>query len=141
MIVVDASAVAKLALDESESDLVRELWGEAEVTAPTVILPEIAAAVARAGRDNRLVGADALEVANALTNYVELSAITVDLAMRAAGIAAVTGVRGMDAIYLATALEITDHGIDVALLSFDSRQREAALDLGIAIIPAEVPDR
>jgi hypothetical protein len=45
----------------------------------------------------------------------------------------------MDSLYLATALEYVEQGLDVALLSFDARQREAALDLGVAVIPATLP--
>jgi predicted nucleic acid-binding protein len=136
--VVDASAATEFFVGESDSDTVRAVWIQVELSAPTVLLAELAAAVRRG------VGRDPERRAVHAVDYVRRSAQLRDvddhLALRAAALAAATGVRGMDAIYLATALEVADHGLDVALLSFDGRQREAALDLGIAVIPAEVDD-
>jgi len=137
--VVDASAATKLFVEEFGSDVVRGLWIEVELSAPTVLLAELAAAVGR-GLDGGAYQRS-VEAVDFVRHSGQLRDVDEDLALRAAALAAARGVRGMDAIYLATAIEIAERGLDVALLSFDARQREAALDVGIAVIPAEVPDR
>jgi predicted nucleic acid-binding protein len=134
--VVDASAAAKLFLEEAGSDLVRSLWFRTELSAPTILLAELASAVHRGGQSRPPTPADAVEFVRSSARWRD---VDVDLATYAASIAGDLGARGMDAIYLATALDLADHDVDVALLSFDTRQREAALDLGIPVIPAEVP--
>lgn len=139
-LVIDASATTKLFLDEPDSHLVAELWDEAELHAPTIVLPETAAAVALAGTRRRDPRIQVSDVIAELRRSAALRSVDTEFASRAAVLTLGGRVRGMDALYLATALEMAEHGLDVALLSFDGRQREAALDLGIAVIPAEVPD-
>lgn len=130
--VVDASAAAKLFLDEPGSEAVRSVWFQADLSAPTILLPEVASAVRR-GRGHGTSPVDAVRFVRGSAKWRQ---VDIDLADRAAALASVTGLRGMDAVYVVTALDLAEHDVDVALLSFDGRQREAALDLGIAVIPA-----
>ena len=139
-LVIDASATTKLFLDEPDSHLVAELWDEAELHAPTIVLPETAAAVALAGTRRRDPRIQVSDVIAELRRSAALRSVDTEFASRAAVLTHGGRVRDTDTLYLATALEMAEHGLDVALLSFDGRQREAALDLGIAVIPAEVPD-
>ena len=136
--VVDASAATKLFLPEAGSEVVRDVWPSVELSGPTILLAELAAAVRRGIRhpDARDVTADAVDVVRRSGRWREVDE---GLALRAAALAARTAVRGMDAIYLAMALEIAERYLRVVLLSFDTRQRAAALDLGIAVIPAVLP--
>jgi predicted nucleic acid-binding protein len=140
-LVIDASATTKLFLDEPDSHLVAELWDEAELHAPTIVLPETAAAVALGAARRRDPRMQVGDVIAELRRSAALRSVDTEFASRAAVLTLGGRVRGMDAIYLATALEMAESGLDVALLSFDGRQREAALDLGLAVIPAVVPDR
>ena len=134
--VVDASAAAKLFLDEPGSDAVRSVWFQADLSAPTILLPEVSSAV----RQGRSHGTSTTEAVRFVRGSATWRQVDIDLADRAAALATVTGLRGMDAVYVATALDLAEHDVDVALLSFDTRQRQAALDIGIPVIPAEVDD-
>lgn len=142
IVVLDASAAVKLVLDEAGSDQVRRLWDE-DITmlAPTIVGPEVAAAIGAARRDNRVTDADA-DLADrswaALLADVNLLAVDLVLAGRARQLAATRAVRGMDAVYLAVALQFGHVG-PAGLLSLDIRQRCALLPGdGIHLLPADV---
>lgn len=143
IVVLDASAGVKLVLDESGSDVVRRVWDEpVEMLAPTVIVPEVAAAITAAHRDERIDRDDATsahEEWKHLVQGIDVRLVDDGLAEHARRITERDPVRGMDAIYLAVAAELDD-GADVGLLSFDGRQREAAAALRLALLPASVPE-
>lgn len=142
IVVLDASAAVKLVLDEVGSDHVRRLWNE-ELTmlAPSVIGPEVAAAIQAAGRDGRVAAGDAVTAQRSwasLLGDVDLLAVDVALADRARKLAATRAVCGMDAVYLAVALQLGDAGA-IGLLSFDVRQRSALEPAdGVHLLPADV---
>lgn len=138
IVVLDASAAVKLVLDEVGSEQVRQLW-EQELTmlAPSILAPEVAAAIQAARRDGRVADADA-DIAHrswvSLLGDVDLLAVDVALAGRARKLAATRTVRGMDAVYLAVALQL-----GAGLLSFDVRQRSALRsEDGVHLLPADV---
>lgn len=139
-VVIDASAIIKLLLpDEVGSRAVDELWdADIALIAPVVLLPEVTGALRAAMAAGRLPATlDPLADALDLARNVRLRTVNEALALRAGELAARHGLRGMDSLYLATATEYVHHD-HVALLSFDRRQRSGALELGIAVIPAEV---
>lgn len=142
IVVLDASAAAKLVLVEEGSNLVREQW-EAPVgrVAPAIVVPEVAAAIASAVRTRRRgadVSAQAQQDWLRLVAEIELLSVDEPLALSAAALAATRAVLGMDALYLAVALLLVESA-PVSLLSFDRRQRAAlrAAD-GVALLPAEL---
>lgn len=142
MLVVDGSAVMKLLMAESGSELVGRLWDEeAEWHAPTLVVPEVAAAVAAAQTSGRLDEAEASRGQDLwadLANEVTLHALDEPLARSAGELSSRGGVRGADAVYLATCQRL---GVvaPVALVSFDLRQRVAAERVpGLALVPGEV---
>ena len=141
MLVVDASAVTKLLLPEQNSALVERLWSEeAEWHAPTLVVPEVAAALAAAQFSGRLDEAEASRGQDlwvSLAHEVTLHVLDEQLSRSAAELSRRSRTRGADAVYLATCKRLAE-AVPVALLSFDRRQRAAAERLpGLAVVPAE----
>lgn len=139
-VVIDASAAVKLVLDEDDSDIARRAWDEAaDAVAPTIVIPEVAAAIGAARRAERIDEAGAARAHAAwkrLSTTIDVRIVDEGLAEIARGITEQGTVRGMDAIYLAVARELEDPDAGVALLSFDVRQRAAATAEGVGLMPA-----
>lgn len=113
-----------------------ELWGSAYPAASSILsYPEGRAALAAARRQGRL-GED--EHAQALAVFEELQAdlITVgvdrDLARRAGEHAEDLGLRGYDAVHLATALELGDGEVVLVTWDRDLAQATERVGLGLA---------
>jgi len=145
IVVLDASAAVKLVLDETGSDQVRRLWDEQlTIVAPSIVVPEVAAAIQAARRDGRVADTGAQTAHRSWVSLIEdiedIDVLAVDLALadRARELAATRMVRGMDAVYLAVALALEDTS-SVGLLSFDVRQRSGLIpEDGIHLLPADV---
>lgn len=99
------------------------------VIVPTLLLPEIGSAVARASDDS----AGALQYANATAAlpHLTLVSLTTTIARQAAELAATHRLRGADAVYLAVARR---YGTTV--VSRDEEQRVR----GSAIVPCQTPE-
>jgi len=142
IVVLDASAAVKLVLDESGSDQMRRLWDERmTVVAPSIVAPEVTAAIQAARRGGRIADAGAQLAQQSWISLVgDIDVLAVDLALAdcARDLAATRMVRGMEAVYLAVALALGAAG-SVGLLSFDVRQRSALIpEDGIHLLPADV---
>lgn len=140
IVVLDASAAVKLVLDEQDSEVARRIWDE-EVTllAPTVVLPEVGAAIARARREARISRAQETVAHRSwieLSEEIDLVTVDAELASEARQLTTERTLRGMDAVYVAVAARFGVGG-SVGLLSFDRSQREAAGGT-IGLLPAEV---
>jgi predicted nucleic acid-binding protein len=116
--------------------LAAELWAGTYPAASSILsYPEGRAALAAARRQGRL-GED--EHAQALTAFEELQAdlITVgvdeDLARRAGEHAEALGLRGYDAVHLATALELGDEEVVVVTWDRDLARATEQVGLGLA---------
>ncbi len=108
------------------------LQGQAiPVIAPTLLLPEVAAAIAR-GRDDEAL---AREFAAALTRLPHLVLVPLDatLARQAAEVAAQHRLRGSDAVYAAVALRFGS-----TLVTLDRQQRERVDRALSTRYPAEI---
>lgn len=146
IVIVDASAAVKLVLDEAHSDKMQRLWNETSLvlTSPTVVVSEVAAAVASANRAARISRPEhraAIALWHELVGEIDLRHVDEGLAHAASDLAASIDrpVRGMDALYLATALEARSPDEEVGLASFDARQRAAIPpDAGIALLPVTI---
>jgi predicted nucleic acid-binding protein len=99
------------------------------VIVPTLIIPEIAAALARASDDS--VGAFQYSQATAALPHLTLVSLTPTMARQAAELAAVHRLRGADAVYLAVARRY-----GTTLLSRDAEQ----LTRGIAVATCQSPE-
>ncbi len=112
-----------------------KLWGGAYPAASSVLAyPEGRAALAAARRLDRLGREEhrqALAAFEAL--YAELTTVGVDqeLVARAGGYAEDLGLRGYDAVHLATALELGDE--EVVLVTWDRDLAQAAERIGLGV--------
>jgi predicted nucleic acid-binding protein len=127
--------LVKLVVVEDGSDLAAQLWGGAYPAASSILTyPEGRAALAAARRLDRL-GEKAHQEALAAFEelFGELTAIGVDemLATRAGEQAEDLGLRGYDAVHLATALELGDE--EVVLVTWDRDLARAGERVGIGV--------
>lgn len=134
--------MVKLVVAEKGSELAAELWGSAHPAASSILAyPEGRAALAAARRLDRL-GKE--EHRAALMVFEELSAdlvtIGVDrkIATRAGGHAEDLGLRGYDAVHLATALELGDE--EIVLVTWDRELARAAERVGLGVAGLEATD-
>ncbi|TEU10153.1 MAG: PIN domain-containing protein [Anaerolineales bacterium] len=100
------------------------------IIVPTLLLPEVAAAVSRGREDEDL----ARQFAATLSRLPHLVLVPLDtsLAQQAAGVAAQYRLRGSDAVYAAVALRFGS-----TLVTLDREQRERAAEALTARYPAE----
>lgn len=140
IVYLDASALVKRYIAESGSAAVEKLIDQAEALGTSVISrAEVSAALANAVRMN-IVARDA--AANALklfagdwTHFMRLQ-LTETLAARAASLAWEQGLRGYDAVHLATALVWHETlGQPVLVATFDRQLRRAAQATGLVAWP------
>lgn len=136
---LDTSSFVKLYVDEAHADSVRCWAQNAEVLATSrVAYPEAVAALARRRREGDL-DADAFQrVLRALKQQWPDVAV-LDLAEIHAGDLAIKhGLRGLDAIHLAAALDVRQASPDarVAFSSFDVRLNQAAAAEGLPVLDA-----
>jgi len=101
------------------------------IIAPTLLLPEVAAAVSRGREDENL----AREFATSLSRLPHLVLVPLDtaLAQQATDVAARYRLRGSDAVYAAVALRFGS-----TLVTLDREQRERVAEALTARYPAEV---
>jgi predicted nucleic acid-binding protein len=116
--------------------LATKLWGSAYPAVSSILAyPEGRAALAAARRMGRLGAAAHRE---ALTAFEEVQAelVTIgldqDLAVRAGGYAEDLGLRGYDAVHLATALELGDEEVVVVTWDRDLARATERVGLGVA---------
>lgn len=100
------------------------------VIVPTLLVPEIASAVARASDDT--VGALEFANATAALPHLTLVALTAAMARQAAELAATHRLRGADAVYLAVARRY-----GTVLVSRDDEQRRRGAGIVKCLTPAE----
>ena len=128
----------KLVVAEEGSDLAAELWATSAAVASSILsYPEGRAALAAARRARRLTkGAHAKAVAKFEEANRKLISVGLDrpAARRAGHLADDFGLRGYDAVHLATALAL-DAG-DVTVVTWDRELRRAAALSGCAVAPA-----
>jgi hypothetical protein len=132
----DTSALIKLVLSEQGSDLALELWtGSYRVASSILAYPEGRAALGVAHRNGRL---DRDLYKRSLTafeeSYEELVSVGIDegLARTAGDRASESGLRGYDAVHLATALDLDEE--EVILVTWDRDLAEAAARSGLAVL-------
>ncbi len=120
---------------EEGSELATELWASTYPAASSILAyPEGRAALAAARRHGRLKGAQHAQALSAFEELQpELIAIGIDtaLACRAGELAEDLGLRGYDAVHLATALELGDE--EVVLVTWDLELARAAERVGLGL--------
>jgi predicted nucleic acid-binding protein len=134
---LDSSALVKLFLDEPGSEIARSVWESGALLATNRIShAELACALATAvSADRYEPGAVDPEVIDGTflgesADLIEADAGVVDLA---AVVGVRHGLRGMDAIHVASAMQLVEFGS--TLVSWDDRQRAAAQAEGLTVYP------
>jgi uncharacterized protein len=124
----DASALVKLVRDEGESDALRAYLEGADLVSSELVLAEVPRAVRRAvALDSELPLDLLLDRTSQVLDAVALA--TLDRALLAgAGALAEPALRALDAIHVATAVDL--HPLD-AFVTYDERQAAAARLAGL----------
>jgi uncharacterized protein len=138
LVYFDSSAFVKLLIEEEGSDLVAGLWDGCDAALSSrIAYPEVRAALAAAARKRDLDVAD-LDLAErawqeywAATRKVELTSA---VEQHAGQLARDHGLRGADAIHLASALATGDPELIVAV--WDQRLRDGALAAHLRVAPS-----
>ena len=141
---LDASALVKRYVAERGSDETLELTAAADVVATSLISrAEVAAALAKAARVGILPETDARKAQRAFAaEWPDLARVPVTEALmaRAASLAWDHGLRGYDAVQLASALQWQESvGADVTLATFDRDLWEAGRHAGLLVWPVKSP--
>lgn len=125
VVYVDSSALVKLIVRESESDALRRYLSSAgPLTSSILVTVEVSRAVARVAPDAGATVTSVFEGLNVL-------AFDARIAARAAALDP-AGLRTLDAIHLATALELRDEL--TAFVSYDDRLSTAAREMGLPVV-------
>ena len=127
----------KLVFDEPGSQLAAELWDRAEsVVSSQLVYPEARAAAASARRGRRITSATlrlAVDRIDGLCAELDIIGLDPDLAHTAGELAETHGLRGYDAVHLATASSI-DVG-SMLLATWDGDLARAAIAAGCSVSP------
>jgi predicted nucleic acid-binding protein len=133
----DASALVKLVIEEEGSELAAALWDGCDVAlASRLAYPEVRAALSAARRNRDLTQA-AIEVARRTFETFWASIRAVELTEHVAGmsgdLAEQLGLRGADAVHLASALVV--HDDDLVFAAWDRRLHAGAQAAGLRLAP------
>jgi len=127
----------KLLLDEDGSEAAARLWADADdVHSCRLTYVEVRAALAAAGRDGRLEESTLSRARTELDGRwasLWISELDRTLAQAAGEVAEHYGLRTVDAIQLASALDLDAEGL--VLATWDRRLRAAAVAAGVAVAP------
>lgn len=124
----DASALVKLVRDEPESVALRAFLAEADLVSSELVLTEVPRAIRRAAADDPRLALDVLMArAGEIVEAVALLPIDRGLLL-AAGAFAEPALRALDAIHVATAIDLSP--LD-GFVSYDERQAAAARLAGL----------
>jgi len=123
--------------DEPGSELAAELWDRAElVVSSQLVYPEARAAAAaarRAGSIDVSTLRRAVDGIDRLCAQVSIIGLDADLAHTAGELAETYGLRGYDAVHLATALRVAGHPLLFA--TWDRDLARAAVTAGCSVSP------
>jgi predicted nucleic acid-binding protein len=133
---LETSNLVKLYVREADSEEIAKLIAEAEVVATSIVAyPEARAAFARKFRENGIIEEDYERIKKDLDNDWEklfIIKLTDSLARSSGDLAEKCGLRGFDALHLASALELKKalpH--PVLFSSSDARLKESAKKEGL----------
>ena len=131
LLYADASALVKLVRDERESAALRQYADDADLITSALVLTEIPRAIRRASADDpRLPLGQLLCRAGELLEAVALLPVD-EATLVAAGALAEPGLRALDAIHVAAAVDVRP--LD-AFVSYDQRQSAAARLAGLRTV-------
>lgn len=127
----DASALVKLVRDEPESQALRTFLADADVVASELVLTEVPRAIRRAAAGDPRLALDLLMArAGEILDAVALLPLDRPMLL-AAGALAEPGLRALDAIHVAAAIDASP--LD-GLVTYDERQAAAARLAGLRTV-------
>lgn len=142
LVYFDASAFVKLLTTETGSSLAAELWDGCDAALSSrLAYPEVRAALAAAARNHDLTDS---ELAHAESGWEAFWAatrpaeLTAKVEQHAGRLARAHGLRGADAVHLASVLAIGEPGLVVAV--WDRRLHAGAQAAGCRVAPAQLDD-
>ena len=123
--------------DEAGSELAAELWDRAEsVVSSQLVYPEARVAAAAAHRGRRITSVTlrrAVDRIDELCAEMDVIGLDQDIAHSAGDLAEARGLRGYDAVHLATALSIDSESL--LLATWDGDLARAAVAAGCSVSP------
>ncbi len=126
-------------MSEPGSELIAELWATQPFASSSILCyPEGRAAISAARHAKRLTTSgyrQALEDFESSLRELHLLGVDLALTRRAGELADELGLRGYDSVHLASSLSF---GVD-AVVTWDRRLSRAALQCGLAVVPAVDP--
>jgi predicted nucleic acid-binding protein len=126
---LDASALVKLTRDEPESAVLRGFVSDCDTVSSEIVATEVLRAVQRQAGDDDERRGDLIEGAmTAMSETVLVMARTATLVR--AGLVGSQHLRALDAIHIATAIDLRD--VDV-FVTYDARQAAAASIAGLTV--------
>ncbi len=134
----DSSALVKLVLDETGSDVAAAVWNACDAALSSrLAYPDVCAALAAAGRNHDLTESEVSAAAGEWEIFwssmrpVELSP---DVERAAGELAVLHRLRGADAVHLASAIALGSQEVTVAV--WDKRLHAGAAAAGLPVAPA-----
>ena len=138
LVYFDSSAFVKLVVEEDGSDLAATLWDGCDAALSSrLAYPEVRAALSAAGRAGHLERRGLRQAVQAWEEFwgacrpIELSS---HVSTHAGELCDEHGLRGADAVHLASALALRP--AELVLATWDSRLRTATLAEGLRVAPA-----
>lgn len=132
----DSSAFVKLFVDEEGSDVAAELWDRCDAPISSrLAYPEVRASIAAARRNHRLTEADGRLAVDLWERYwaaVRIVELTEQVGAHAGALAGDHGLRGAEAVHLASARAVAS---DLIVAVWDLRLSSAARQLGFPTVP------
>jgi predicted nucleic acid-binding protein len=140
LVYFDSSAVVKLVVEETGSDLAADLWDGCDAALSSrLAYPEVHAALAAAGRNHDLEDEDLTAAEEAWEEYWNATRrveLTAEVERQAGHLARVHALRGADAVHLASALAIGDP--ELILATWDQRLHAGARAADLRLAPFEL---
>lgn len=134
IVYLDTSALVKLVVSEPQSAAVDALVAATEYAVTSVIAyVECRSAIARGARSRRVDAAAATRSLDRVWESVHTLDVDLRLSARAGDLASRHLLRGMDALHLASALELAGGELSVAFATFDRDLAVAARHEGLEI--------
>ena len=136
----DSSALVKLVVEESGTELVAQLWDGCDAALSSrLAYPEVRAALAAAGRNHDLSKGDLAVALHTWEEYwaaVQPVELTPAVERHAGELASLHGLRGADAVHLASALAVDVEQLIMAV--WDRRLHGGAAAENLSLAPPTI---
>lgn len=136
----DASAFVKLVVEEPGSDLAADIWDGCDAALSSrLAYPEVRAALAAANRNRDLTDDDLVDAEAAWEGYWSATRpmeLTGPVERNAGDLARQHGLRGADAVHLASALAVGDPDLLIAV--WDHRLHAGARAMHLRVAPLDI---